>query len=157
MACLAPKSRLKPSLKRVRIRQGTNVFPLELNEYQKSSYVKKYMCPNCLGDLLITVRSEKSGLLYYKLTVVGFILLFLIGNALLLQNSNSSSFSNNIIMFNAIILGIMIVLVFLLLINNYLKTRSIRAIRLKIRASTKMSHRLYKSKRTEFTKKKSVH
>jgi len=153
IVCTAKKSRFKPSLKHTRVRKGTNVYPLELNEYKKESYEKEYVCPNCLGPMVLTVKSEKAGSLIYKLTIILFVLIFILVNALLLENPNLTPFGFNVLEINAIILGGLIIVLVVELLNNYLKTRSKRAIRLKIKAESKMDHKLYKSKRTKLTKK----
>ena len=156
IACVARKSRFIPSLKRARVR-STNIYSLELNEYQDKSYVKRITCPKCMSKMELTVRSEKAGLLYYKLILLGGFLLFLVINSLLLQDKEASTFQNNIIEANAVILASLVVLTALVLINNYVKTRSKRSIRLKIKAEYKsMSHKLHKSKRTKFKKQKNV-
>ena len=152
IACVAKKSRFKPTIKKVRL-SSTSVFPLELPEYQDQSYVKKYTCPKCMGNIEITVRPEKAGSLYYKLIIMGFILIFIIVNAAVLQNADLSSSMTTILEINAIILGSMIGLLFLILLNNYVKTRTKRSIRLKIKANSSMAHKLYKSRRKEFNKK----
>ena len=153
IACMAKRSRLKPSLKRVRVRQGSNVYPLEFNEYKKASYNKRLICPNCMGKMEITVRSEKAGSLYYKLTLLFFGLILILVNSQLLEKSDESSFWNTVIQTNAIILGILIIIIVLVFLNNYLKTRSKRSIRLKIKAQSSMGHKLYKSRRVKYTKK----
>lgn len=151
--CTAKKSRFKSSLKHTRIRKGPNIYSLELNEYQKESYIKEYICPNCLGNMDITVRSEKAGSLMYKLTIILFGIIFIIANGLLLENTTIPIFGNMILEINAILLGGLIILLVVELLNNYLKTRSKRAIRLKIKADSKLDHKLYKSKRIRLTKK----
>lgn len=152
IACVAKKSRLKPTIKKVRL-SSTSVFPLELPEYKDQGYVKKYTCPKCMGNIEITVRPEKAGSLYYKLIVVAFILIFIVANAVLLQNTNLSSSVNTILELNAILLGSMIGLLVLVLLNNYAKTRTKRSIRLKIKTQSSMAHKLYKSRRKDYKKK----
>lgn len=153
IACVAKRSRFKPRIKRVRMR-STNVFPLELPEYEKQSYTKKIVCPKCMSNIELTVRSEKAGSLYYKLILIAFFLIFIIVNVIIYQNADLSLTLNTILEINGIILGTMIVLLFLVLLNNYIKTRSKRSLRLKMKAKSSMAHELYKSKRTKYIKKK---
>ena len=153
IACVAKKSRFKPQIKRVRLR-ANSIFPVELPEYQGQNYVKKYICPKCMSNLEITVKSEKAGLLFYKLVIIGYLLVFVVANAILLQNQDSESFMNIVIETNAILLAVMVILIFYKAISNYFKTRSIRSIRLKIRAEYgSMSHQLNKAKRTKYKPK----
>lgn len=155
IACVAKRSRFKPRIKRVRIR-ATNVFPLELPEYAKEGYTKKIVCPKCMGNMELTVRSEKAGSLYYKLILLCYILAFVIVNAVIYQSATLSSSINMILEINGVLLGGVIILIVLVFLNNYVKTRTKRAIRLKIKSGSSMGHTLYKSKRTRYTKKKTI-
>lgn len=152
IACVVKRSRFKPRIKRVRM-NPLNVFPLELPEYQRQNYIKKLTCPKCMGNMEITVRREKAGLLYYKLILGLFVLIFIVANALVLQNGNASSNTNTLLEVNALIVGSAIVLLILVLVNNYLKTRTKRMIRLKIKTESKMSHKLHKVTIREYKKK----
>ncbi len=106
-----------------------------------------------MSNMEITVRPEKAGSLYYKLILIVFVLIFIITNAVMFQTKDISSSLNTILELNGILLGGLIVLILLVFINNYVKTRTKRSIRLKLKAESSMMHKLYKSRRIKYTKK----
>lgn len=152
IACVAKRSRLNPFIKRTRIR-SINVFELELPEYQTKSYSKKIICPKCMSNVEITVRPKKASLFYYKLILILYALVFLILNAWSFQQGYFSSDLNTLLEINAGLLGIAVVLLILELLNTYIKTRSTRPIRLKIKGKSNMAHKAHRSKRKEMPKK----
>ena len=152
IACVAKRSRLKPRLGRLRM-NAVNIFSLELPEFQGQNYIKKLTCPKCMGNMEITVRREKAGLLYYKLVVLIFGLIFVGTNVLLLQQGDITSSMNTLMEANTVIVGGAIVLLILIFLNNFIKTRTPRSIRLKMKAESRMAHKLYKGRRREYKKK----
>ena len=152
IACVAKRSRFKPRIGRVRM-NAVNIFSLELPEFQGQNYIKKLTCPKCMGNMEITVRREKAGLLYYKLVVLIFGLILVGTNVLLLQQGDIASSINTLMEANAIIVGGAIVLLILIFLNNFIKTRTPRAIRLKMKAESRMAHKLYNGRRREYKKK----
>ena len=153
IACVHKRSRLNPFIKRTRV-IAINVFELKLPEYESKSTTKNIVCPKCMGNLEVTVKPEKSGYRNYKLIVLLYVLIFIALNVWLQQQQELASNLNTVLQINAILLGISLGLLLLVGLNTYLKTRSVRAIRLKIKGQSNMAHKLYKAKRTDIREKK---
>lgn len=153
IACVTKRSRLNPFIKRTRVR-AINIFEIKPPEYQSKSTTKQLVCPKCMGNMEITVRPEKASFFYHKLLLLVYVIILIGLNVWLQQQEELSSNMNTILQINGIALGGMIGILVLVILNTYLKTNSLRPIRLKIKSKSSMAHKLTKARRTEVNEKK---